>query len=320
MKTPFIDTARRVIKAEAEALLALADSLDDNFRNAIDLLNGASGRVIVTGIGKSGHIANKIAATLASTGTPAQFVHPAEASHGDLGMITTDDVVLAISNSGEAPELANLIAYSRRYEIPLIGLTSRTDSTLARQSDVVLLLPQKGEACGTGVVPTNSTTMTLAMGDAVAVALMENRSFTAESFRNFHPGGKLGARLSRVVDLMHTGDSIPLVDQNAPMSDALIEISRKGFGVTGVIDGNGALAGIITNGDLSRHMDGLLSLAAKEVMTPSPVTIEPQALAEKAVGIMQERKITCLIVIDHKVPGKPAGLLHIHDCLRVGLG
>ena len=211
MTTPFLDTARRVILTEAEALTTLANGLDERFRDAIDLLRHCRGRVIVTGIGKSGHIGNKIAATLASTGTPAQFVHPAEASHGDLGMITRDDVVLAISNGGEAAELANLIAYSRRYDIPLIGLTSQESSTLGRQSDVILLLPQAGEACGTGIVPTNSTAMTLAMGDALAVALMENRAFTAEHFRDFHPGGKLGAQLSRVSDLMHRGAAIPLV-------------------------------------------------------------------------------------------------------------
>ena len=253
MSTPFLDTARRVIRTEADALMALADSLDDRFRQAIDLLVATRGRVIVTGIGKSGHIAKKIAATLASTGTPAQFVHPAEASHGDLGMITGDDVVLAISNSGEAPELANLIAYSRRFSIPLIGITSRAGSSLGAQCDVVLELPQLAEACGTGVVPSTSTTMTLAMGDAVAIALMENRSFTAEHFREFHPGGKLGARLSRVADLMHTGDALPLVQVDAPMSEALMTMSSKSFGVVIVTDAAGALQGIITSGDLGRQ-------------------------------------------------------------------
>ena len=257
---------------------------------------------------------------MASTGTPAQFVHPAEASHGDLGMITGDDVVLAISNSGEAPELANLIAYSRRFSIPLIGITSRAQSSLGAQCDVVLELPQLAEACGTGVVPSTSTTMTLAMGDAVAIALMENRAFTAEHFREFHPGGKLGARLSRVADLMHTGDALPLVQVDAPMSDALMAMSSKSFGVVIVTDSNGALAGIITSGDLGRHLDGLMSKTAREVMTPTPVTVAPDALAEKAVGIMNARKITCLLVLDPAQGDVPAGLLHIHDCLRVGLG
>ena len=320
MTTPFLDTARRVIRTEAQALEQLADSLDDRFRQAIDLLVATRGRVIVTGIGKSGHIAKKIAATLASTGTPAQFVHPAEASHGDLGMITADDVVLAISNSGEAPELANLIAYSRRFSIPLIGITSRATSSLGAHCDVVLELPQLSEACGTGVVPSTSTTMTLAMGDAVAIALMENRSFTAEHFREFHPGGKLGARLSRVADLMHTGDALPLVQADAPMSDALMAMSSKSFGVVIVTDASGALAGIITSGDLGRHLDGLMEKTARDVMTPTPVTVAPDALAEKAVGMMNARKITCLLVLDPTQGDVPAGLLHIHDCLRVGLG
>lgn len=318
--TPFLDTARQVIRTEAAALEALADTLNASFRTAIDLLLNTKGRVIVTGIGKSGHIANKIAATLASTGTPAQFVHPAEASHGDLGMITRDDVVMAISNSGEAPELANLIAYSRRYAIPLLGITSRADSALGSQCDAILLLPRIPEACGTGVVPTTSTTMTLAMGDAIAVALMEHRDFKAENFRDFHPGGKLGAHLSLVSDLMHTGDALPLVTLDVPMSEALTQIGRKGFGVVGVTDNAGLLQGIITNGDISRHMEGLASLTAKDVMTRSPITIEPDALAEKAVGIMNKRKITCLLVIDPDQPKTVQGLLHIHDCLRVGLG
>lgn len=320
MSTPFIDTARRVIEAEADALSTLAAGLDDRFRAAIDLLKDTRGRVIVTGIGKSGHIGKKIAATLASTGTPAQFVHPAEASHGDLGMITSADVVLAISNSGEAPELANLIAYSRRYSIPLIGITSRAESALGAQCDVVLLLPQTGEACGTGVVPTSSTTMTLALGDALAVALMENRNFTPEHFRDFHPGGKLGAQLSRVSDLMHREEALPLITRDTPMTEALIEISQKGFGVVGVTDEAGALRGIITDGDLRRHMDGLLSLSAGDVMTKTPTTIGPGALAEQAVGIMNARKITCLFVVDPAGAGQPEGLIHIHDCLRVGLG
>ncbi|MBA96529.1 MAG: KpsF/GutQ family sugar-phosphate isomerase [Sulfitobacter sp.] len=320
MSTPFLDTARRVIRTEAEALVQLADSLDDRFRQAIDMLVATRGRVIVTGIGKSGHIAKKIAATLASTGTPAQFVHPAEASHGDLGMITSDDVVLAISNSGEAPELANLISYSRRFSIPLIGITSRAESSLGTQCDVILQLPQLSEACGTGVVPSTSTTMTLAMGDAVAIALMENRAFTAEHFREFHPGGKLGARLNRVADLMHTGDALPLVQADAPMSEALMALSSKSFGVVIVADADGTLQGIITSGDLGRHLDGLLSKTARDVMTSNPVTIAPNALAEKAVGIMNGRKITCLVVVEPDGNNKPTGLLHIHDCLRIGLG
>lgn len=318
-KTHFIDTARRVIRLEAEALNMLADGLDSTFRDGIDLLMNASGRVIVTGIGKSGHIARKIAATLASTGTPAQFVHPAEASHGDLGMITQHDVVLAISNSGEAPELANMVAFSRRFNIPLLGITKNPESSLGTQCDVVLTLPDLGEACGTGVVPTTSTTMTLAMGDALAVALMENRAFTAEHFRNFHPGGKLGAQLARVSDLMHSGIQMPLVSLETPMTEALIEISQKSLGVVGVTALDGTLAGIITDGDLRRHMDGLLSLMAQDVMTASPATVQPEALAVEAVALMNDRKITCVFAVKSDVQAAPCGILHIHDCLRVGL-
>lgn len=320
MTSAFLKTARRVISIEADALNKLETSLDESFDKAIELLLNAKGRVIISGMGKSGHIARKIAATLASTGTPAHFVHPAEASHGDLGMMAQGDVTLVLSNSGETPELADLVAYTRRFAIPLIGVASRPDSTLLRQSDVALVLPPAEEACGTGVVPTTSTTMTLALGDALAVALMEHRAFTPEHFREFHPGGKLGARLSKVRDLMHAGDALPLVNSDAPMGDTLIEISQKGFGVAGVRNADGTLAGIITDGDLRRKMDGLLGHSAGEVMTPNPTTISPDALAEEAVAIMNQRKITCLFVVDPNTSPVPLGLLHIHDCLRVGLG
>ncbi|MFU8880730.1 MAG: KpsF/GutQ family sugar-phosphate isomerase [Rhodobacterales bacterium] len=316
----FLEIARRVIRTEADGLRQLADGLGNEFALAVDMMLGAKGRIIVSGMGKSGHVARKIAATLASTGTPAQFVHPAEASHGDLGMLTANDVLLMLSNSGETPELADMIAYSRRFSIPMIGVASRANSTLLKQSDVAITLPRADEACGTGVVPTTSTTMTLALGDALAVALMEHRQFQPEDFRNFHPGGKLGAQLSRVRDLMHHGEALPLVAGSSPMSDTLIEISRKGFGVVGVTDQDGLLSGIITDGDLRRHMDGLLSLTANDVMTRDPRTVSPEALAEAAVGVMNERKITCLFVIDPSKPGKAVGLIHIHDCLRVGLG
>jgi arabinose-5-phosphate isomerase len=316
----FQDIARRVITIESQALQQLADGLDDSFDRAVETLLNATGRVIISGMGKSGHIARKIAATLASTGTPAHFVHPAEASHGDLGMMAQGDVALVLSNSGETPELADMVAYTRRFGIPLIGVASRPQSTLLKQSDVALVLPAAPEACGSGIVPTTSTTMTLALGDALAVALMEHRDFTPENFRDFHPGGKLGARLSKVRDLMHGGEALPTVPLNAPMSDTLIEISQKGFGVAGVTDTDGRLAGIITDGDLRRHMDGLLSLTASDVMTADPTTIAPGALAEEAVAIMNQRKITCLFVVDPDAEHPAEGLLHIHDCLRVGLG
>ncbi len=320
MTGSFQDTARRVIATEAQALNQLEASLNGDFDRAIELLLNAKGRVIISGMGKSGHIARKIAATFASTGTPAHFVHPAEASHGDLGMMAQGDVVLVLSNSGETPELADLVAYTRRFGIPLIGIASRPQSTLLKQSDVALVLPQAEEACGSGIVPTTSTTMILALGDAMAIALMEHRRFTPENFRDFHPGGKLGARLSKVRDLMHGGDALPMVSGDTGMGDTLIEISRKGFGVVGVAATDGTLTGIITDGDLRRHMDGLLSLRAADVMTAGPTTIAPGALAEEAVAIMNQHKITCLFVVDPKGPAKVLGLLHIHDCLRVGLG
>jgi arabinose-5-phosphate isomerase len=312
--TVYLDTARRVIRTEAEALELLAQSLNGDFQRAVDLLLGVKGRVIVSGMGKSGHIGRKIAATLASTGTPAQFVHPGEASHGDLGMVTEADVALVLSNSGETPELADLIAHTRRFGIPLIGIASRPESTLLKQSDVALVLPAAPEACGNGIVPTTSTTMTLALGDALAIALMEHRRFTPEHFRTFHPGGKLGAKLSKVVDLMH--EDIPVVAAETPMTEALLVISQKGYGVTGVTDAAGALIGIITDGDLRRHMQGLLDLRADEVMTRNPRVIRPEALAEAAMAEMQSRRITCLFAVED---GKPCGILHIHDCLRAGL-
>jgi arabinose-5-phosphate isomerase len=324
MSADFQKTARRVIRTEAQALHLLEASLTEAFDRAVELILNAPGRVIISGMGKSGHIARKIAATLASTGTPAYFVHPAEASHGDLGMMAQGDVALVLSNSGETPELADLVAYTRRFDILLIGVASRAQSTLLKQSDVALVLPQAPEACGSGIVPTSSTTMTLALGDAIAVALMEHRAFTPEHFRQFHPGGKLGARLSKVRDLMHGGAALPMVAGVTPMGDTLIEISQKGFGVAGVLAGDGTLAGIITDGDLRRKMDGLLDLSAGEVMTDNPATIAPDALAEEAVALMNRHKITCLFVVDPNGPpgqqGVAQGLLHIHDCLRAGLG
>ncbi len=312
-------TGRRVIAAEAAALTTLGAGLGSGFAEAVELILNATGRVIVSGMGKSGHIARKIAATLASTGTPAQFVHPAEASHGDMGMLTKGDVVLVLSNSGETPELADVVAHTRRFHIPLIGVASRSDSTLLRQSDVRLLLPPAEEACGSGIVPTTSTTMTLALGDALAIALMEHREFTPENFRDFHPGGKLGARLSKVSDLMHRNDALPLVGMETPMSDTLLTISQKGFGVVAVLDDDHRLAGIVTDGDLRRHMDGLLDHVAGDVMTRDPRTIGPDALAEEAVALMNEHKITCLFVVDPAGSARVAGLIHIHDCLRAGL-
>ena len=312
--TDFLATGQRVIRREAGALDALADALGDSFVAAVRLLMDAKGRVIVSGMGKSGHVARKIAATFASTGTPAHFVHPAEASHGDLGMVAQGDVLLVLSNSGETPELADIVAHSRRFGIPLIAVAGREGSTLMRQADVAILLPDVPEACETGIVPTTSTTMTLALGDALAIALMEHRAFTPEHFRMFHPGGKLGARLLRVRDLMHLEP--PLVAETLGMGEVLLAITRSGFGVVGVTDADGRLAGIITDGDLRRHLDGLMSHKAGEVMTRNPRTIPPEALAGEALALMNDRKITCLLVTE----GPTAiGILHVHDCLRAGV-
>ncbi|MGR3467288.1 MAG: KpsF/GutQ family sugar-phosphate isomerase [Shimia sp.] len=315
-RATFIETGRRVVRTEAAALGTLANALDDSFADAVELLLRAKGRVVVSGMGKSGHVGRKIAATLASTGTPAQFVHPAEASHGDLGMMAQGDVALILSNSGETPELSDIIAYTRRFDIPMIGVASRPDSALMRQADVALALPAAEEACGSGIVPTSSTTMTLSLGDALAVALMEHRAFTPEHFRQFHPGGKLGAKLSKVSDLMHGGGALPLCAPDMPMGEVLVEMTQKGFGVIGVCSDTGALIGIITDGDLRRHLDGLMDHTAGEVMSPNPRTIAPWALAEAAVQAMNERKITSLFVTEK---ARPVGLIHIHDCLRVGL-
>jgi arabinose-5-phosphate isomerase len=271
-------------------------------------------------MGKSGHVARKIAATLASTGTPALFVHPAEASHGDLGMITGADVVTLLSNSGETPELADLIAYTRRFAIPLIGIAGRADSALIRQADIGLALPAAPEACPMGLAPTTSTTMTLALGDALAVALMEHRAFSPEDYRGFHPGGRLGARLLKVATLMHGGEDLPLARPETPMSEALLTMTRKGFGVVGVVDAEGRLVGVVTDGDLRRNMEGLLGRSVGEVMTRDPRTVSTESLASEALGVMNARRITTLFAIDPAAPGRPAGVLHVHDCLRAGVG
>lgn len=317
--TDFLKTARRVISREADALNALASALDENFVQAVHLMLAAKGRLIVSGMGKSGHIARKIAATFASTGAPAHFVHPAEASHGDLGMMAAGDVALVLSNSGETPELSDVIAHTRRFNIPLIGIASKANSTLMKQSDVALLLPPAEEACDTGVVPTTSTTMTLALGDALAITMMEHRKFTPENFRDFHPGGKLGARLATVEMLMHSGADLPTCARDTPMPEALIEISQKGFGVVAVLNTDGTLAGVITDGDLRRHMSGLLDQVAETVMTTNPKTIGRGELAERAVAMMDKLSVTCLFVTEDGAHTAPLGLIKVQDCLRAGV-
>ena len=313
-----IEAARRVLATEIAGLTALAKSLDRAFVAAIDALAGAKGRVIVTGMGKSGHIARKIAATLASTGTPALFVHPGEASHGDLGMIAPGDAVIALSNSGDTAELADILAYTRRFRIPLIAMTRRSESALADGADVALVLPASAEACSLGLAPTTSTTMMLALGDAIAVALLERKDFSTEDFQALHPGGQLGRQLLRVADIMHEGAAVPLVQRGATMADTILIITAKSFGCAGVTDEAGRLIGIITDGDLRRHMGaGLLSERVEIVMTPTPKTIRPQALAAEALGQMNAQAITSLFVVDDA--WRPLGILHIHDCLRAGV-
>ncbi|MCK5444458.1 MAG: KpsF/GutQ family sugar-phosphate isomerase [Rhodospirillaceae bacterium] len=312
-----LEIARRVLATERDALSGLADDLGADFVAAIDTLAGIKGRVVVTGMGKSGHVARKIAATMASTGKPSFFVHPGEASHGDLGMIQKEDAVIALSNSGETAELSDIVAYTHRFRIPLIGICGRTDSTLAKASSVSLVVPDAPEACPMGLAPTTSTTVMLALGDAIAVCLLEREGFTAEDFNDFHPGGKLGQRLLKISDLMHGGNELPLINESAPMSEALIEMSAKGFGVVGVINASGKLQGVITDGDLRRNMNpGLIDQKASEVMTSGAIQVSADQLASDAVAIMNERKVTALYITQND---KPVGVLHIHDCLRAGV-
>ncbi|SHI60420.1 arabinose-5-phosphate isomerase [Roseomonas rosea] len=316
-----LDDARKTLGLEAEGLEALCDALDGplgaRFEEAVTAIGQAGGRVIVTGMGKSGHVGRKIAATFASTGTPAYFVHPAEASHGDLGMIGDDDVVLALSWSGEAPELADTIAYARRWGITLIAITSRATGALGAAADIPLILPIMPEACPNGLAPTTSTTMQMAIGDALAVALLSRRGFSAQDFRRFHPGGKLGSQLRKVREVMHTGDAVPTVAENATLSRAIMEMTGKRFGTTAVVDDQGQLVGVVTDGDLRRAFQaGFKDGPVREAMSRQPRTIGPDALAEEALSLMNERRITSLFVLEN---GRPAGILHLHDLLRIGV-
>jgi arabinose-5-phosphate isomerase len=315
--------ARRVLRFAGEALSQLSNGLDGAFGQAVEVLLAVRGRVVVSGMGKSGHVGRKIAATLSSTGTPAQFVHPGEASHGDMGALTRSDAVLILSYRGETSELSDLITYAKRYGIPLIGMASNSESTLLKAANVALVLPQAQEACPLGLAPTTSTTMMLALGDALAVALMERRGFSADQYRDLHPGGSLGRALIRVQDLMHTGPRMPLVEADAIMRDVILTMTAGGFGVAGVVDAEGALAGIITDGDLRRHMErDLLDRRACDVMTRGPKTIAPGVLAAEALALMNDGKprVTSFFVVEEgAAPKCPIGILHVHDCLRAGL-
>lgn len=314
-----IAVGRRVLAQEAEALSAQAEGLDAAFALAVDLLFGARGRIICTGMGKAGHVARKIAATFASTGSPALFVHPAEASHGDLGMVTGDDVILALSKSGESRELADILAYATRFAIPLIAITAQPQSALGRAAEVVLALADAAEATAEVNAPTTSTTLQIALGDALAVALLERRGFKPTDFHVFHPGGKLGAMLRTAGSLMHGADELPLVGEATPMREALLVMTEKRWGIVGVTDAAGRLKGAITDGDLRRHIEGLLDHTAGEVMTPGPKkTVPPDMLASEALALMSDPPpaVTVLFVVDD---GRPVGILHVHDILRAGV-
>jgi arabinose-5-phosphate isomerase len=315
-----IDSALRTLEADAGGVTALAVAMRGDlgraFVNAVDLIRKASGRVIVTGIGKSGHVGRKISSTLASTGTPSFFVHAGEASHGDLGMITPDDVIIALSWSGETAELKNLIDHSRRFRSPLIAVTAEANSTLGHAADVVLVLPQAREACPHNLAPTTSSLMQLALGDAIAIALLESRGFTAVDFGLLHPGGRLGALLKFARDVMHTGSAMPLIRPGSPMSEAIVEMSAKGFGCVGIARHDGRLTGIITDGDLRRHMrPDLLDSLVEDVMTHNPKTVRPDQLVSEILEMLNTRKITAVFVVES---GRPVGIVHLHDLLRIG--
>ncbi len=315
-------SARRTVGTERQALEALERAFDDGlaapFMRAIEMINGITGRVIVTGVGKSGHIGVKIAATLASTGTQAFFVHAAEANHGDLGMISTTDLVLAFSKGGESAEIRSIVAYTRRFSIPLIAVTCSEKSSLASAADITLLMPNEAEACPHGLAPTTSTLMQLAMGDALAIALLEARGFSARDFHVFHPGGKLGASLSHVADIMHTGDRVPLVRRGTSVPEAISTLSRKHFGCVGIMEEDGRLCGIVTEGDLARNLTRNLSeLLVDDIMTRTPKTVKPNVLATAALAKLNQHSIGALIVIDDD--NRPIGLVHFHDLLRIGV-
>ncbi|MEZ2128331.1 MULTISPECIES: SIS domain-containing protein [unclassified Sinorhizobium] len=317
-----VGSAMRTIETEKRGLealeLALANGLAEPFRQAVELIGGIAGRVIVTGVGKSGHIGTKMAATFASTGTPAFFVHAAEANHGDLGMIAKDDAVIALSKGGESAELRSIISYTRRFSIPLIAMTANAQSSLAREADIVLLMPDEQEACPHGLAPTTSALMQLAMGDALALALLEARGFTVSDFHVFHPGGKLGASLMHVTDIMHKGDSVPLVPLGTSMTDAVRMLSQKRFGCVGIIDDDGCLCGIITDGDIARNLArNLAELTVDDIMTRNPRTVQSTTLTTSAMALLNQHNISALLVIDED--RRPIGVVHFHDLLRIGV-
>ena len=313
----FIEIGKRVVRREARALAELENEIGESFSNAIELILNVNGRVILSGMGKSGHIARKITATLTSTGTPANFLHPAEASHGDLGMITNADVLVLLSNSGETPELANIISYSKRFKVPLIGIASNPNSSLLKNANVPILLPKTNEACNSGIVPTTSTTMALALGDAIAITIMEFRKFTPEGFRAFHPGGNLGSALVTVENLMHKGLKIPKVFPGTSMVDVFLEMSKKGFGTVAITKNKDELVGVITDGDLRRNIEDLMTKSCDQILTSNPHVVTKDMLASSALNLMNKHKISSVFVVNKK--NQLLGILHIHDCLRAGV-
>ena len=316
MANSFVQAAKKVLQTEADALETLKNDLPNDFSDLVKLILNLNGRVIVSGVGKSGHIGNKIAATLASTGTPAYFVHATEASHGDLGMITEKDLCLLISNSGETSEIFDIVAHARRFSIPVATISSNTESTLVKAADFKLCLPIVEEACPIGMAPTTSTTMMLALGDALAVALMEAKNFNTENFKVLHPGGKLGAKMMMVSQVMHKSDALPLVETQTSMKETLLTMSARGFGIAAVVNEKDFLVGVITDGDLRRHINDLMSKTAGEIASLSPITVVRETFVVDALKLMQENKITVLIVTSAE--NKPVGILHIQDLLKVG--
>ncbi len=319
-----VGSITRTMAKAVEGISALAarfasdPNLSSSFVKAVELIANSGGRVVVSGVGKSGHVGRKIAATMASTGTSSYFVHPTEASHGDLGMITSDDLLILLSWSGETAELGNMLTYAKRFNVPVISVTSNSESLLARNSAVAITLPKVVEACPHGLAPTTSAMLQLAVGDALAIALLERRGFSAEDFKTFHPGGKLGSQLLLVSELAHSGEAVPLLPIGTAMSDAVIHMSTKGFGVLGIVDEKGLLIGVITDGDLRRHMSQtLLSETVDTIMSRNPRVVKSSILASAAMEFMQAQKVTVLFLVDER--GAPTGILHIHDLLRAGV-
>ena len=319
-KDNILNSGKRVLRLESKAISILANELSSSFSNSVELLYKRKGKIVLSGIGKSGQIGQKIAATFSSTGSPAQFIHPAEASHGDLGTISKEDIAIILSNSGETAELYNMISFCKKNKVPIIGISASSQSTLSENSTISLTIPNVGEACPNGLAPTTSTTLMLSLGDALCVSLMEKKGFSKNAFLEFHPGGKLGALLKPVSAIMHVKNSLPLIKESSKMPEALLEMTKKGFGITGVVSDDGSLTGVISDGDLRRNMDGLLNKAVVSVMTKSPIILEASVNVSDALNLMNRSKITSIFISTSKQSKIPTGIVHVHDCLRLGNG